>query len=147
VDREERPDLDSIYMQALQLLTGQGGWPLNLFLTPDELIPFYGGTYFPVEPNYGRPGFLQILMTLRQFYHRDPEKLGSVTHQVKQALQQGTAMDGTDELSPELLQGGLATCARILMPIGHGTCFPMIPYASAALRGDRLGVSVELSRA
>ena len=47
VDREERPDLDSIYMQALQMMTGQGGWPLNVFLTPDALIPFYGGTYFP----------------------------------------------------------------------------------------------------
>jgi uncharacterized protein YyaL (SSP411 family) len=47
VDREERPDIDSIYMQALQMMTGQGGWPLNIFLTPDDRVPFYGGTYFP----------------------------------------------------------------------------------------------------
>jgi uncharacterized protein YyaL (SSP411 family) len=46
VDREERPDVDSIYMQALQMMTGQGGWPLNVFLTPDDQVPFYGGTYF-----------------------------------------------------------------------------------------------------
>jgi uncharacterized protein len=58
VDREERPDLDSIYMQALQLLTGQGGWPLNVWLSPDDLVPFYGGTYFPQQPKYNRPGFV-----------------------------------------------------------------------------------------
>src|SRR5690606_26959747 len=54
VDREERPDLDHIYMEALQTLSGQGGWPLNMFLTPNQQ-PFYGGTYFPPRPMYGRP--------------------------------------------------------------------------------------------
>ncbi|MFN6065864.1 MAG: DUF255 domain-containing protein, partial [Pseudanabaena sp.] len=53
VDREERPDLDSIYMQAVQIMGESGGWPLNLFLVPDDLVPFYGGTYFPIEPRYG----------------------------------------------------------------------------------------------
>ncbi|HWD20909.1 MAG TPA: thioredoxin domain-containing protein [Verrucomicrobiae bacterium] len=60
VDREERPDVDKIYMTAVQSLTGQGGWPLNCFLTP-ELKPFYGGTYFPPENKYGRASFLQVL--------------------------------------------------------------------------------------
>lgn len=60
VDREERPDLDSIYMDAVHALTGQGGWPLNVFLTPNGL-PFYGGTYFPPEPRYGMPSFRQLL--------------------------------------------------------------------------------------
>ena len=60
VDREERPDVDQIYMNAVMALTGQGGWPLNLFLTPD-LKPFYGGTYFPPDARYGRPGFPTIL--------------------------------------------------------------------------------------
>lgn len=55
VDREERPDLDSIYMQVLQMLTGHGGWPLNLFLAPTDLIPFYGGTYFPIAPATDAP--------------------------------------------------------------------------------------------
>src|ERR671933_127081 len=55
VDREERPDLDQIYMAAVQLMTGQGGWPMSVFLTPD-LKPFYGGTYFPPDDRYGRPG-------------------------------------------------------------------------------------------
>ena len=60
VDREERPDLDAIYMAAVQKLTGSGGWPMSVWLTP-ELKPFYGGTYFPAEAKYGRPGFLEIL--------------------------------------------------------------------------------------
>jgi hypothetical protein len=142
VDREERPDIDSIYMQALQMLTGQGGWPLNVFLTPDELVPFYGGTYFPVEPNYGRPGFLQVLQALRRFYDQDKDKLGNVTGQVKEGLLQGAQIAGTDTLSQEMLHTGLGACARILIPSGHGTCFPMIPYASAALQGSRLGVQI-----
>jgi uncharacterized protein YyaL (SSP411 family) len=142
VDREERPDIDSIYMQALQMLTGQGGWPLNIFLTPEELVPFYGGTYFPVEPNYGRPGFLQVLQVLRRFYDQDKDKLGNVTSQVKEGLLQGAQIGGTDTLSEELLHQGLAACARILIPSGRGTCFPMIPYAGAALQASRLGVQI-----
>ena len=58
VDREERPDVDKIYMTFVQATSGQGGWPLNVFLTP-ELKPFFGGTYFPPDSRYGRPGFLQ----------------------------------------------------------------------------------------
>ena len=61
VDREERPDLDEIYMKAVQALTGQGGWPMTVFLTP-ELEPFYGGTYFPPFSAYGRPGFADVVM-------------------------------------------------------------------------------------
>ena len=62
LDREERPDLDEIYMAATQILTGQGGWPNSVFLTP-ELKPFYAGTYFPPEDRYGRPGFATVLRT------------------------------------------------------------------------------------
>ena len=60
VDREERPDVDSIYMRAVQAMTGQGGWPLTAFLTP-EGVPYYGGTYFPPEPRHGMPSFRQVL--------------------------------------------------------------------------------------
>src|SRR6267378_2409535 len=60
VDREERPDVDKIYMTFVQATTGQGGWPLNVFLTPD-LKPFFGGTYFPPDNKYGRASFLQVL--------------------------------------------------------------------------------------
>src|SRR6185437_11223893 len=67
VDREERPDLDQIYQGVAQALTGGGGWPLTVFLTP-ELRPFYGGTYFPPEDRYGRPGFARVLAALSQAY-------------------------------------------------------------------------------
>ena len=63
VDREERPDLDHIYMEAVQILTGRGGWPLNVFLTPD-LKPFYGGTYFPPIPVQNRPSWTNVLIHL-----------------------------------------------------------------------------------
>lgn len=67
VDREERPDIDSLYMNFVQITTGSGGWPLTVFLTP-ELIPFFGGTYFPPEEKYGRPGFVQILNAISDIY-------------------------------------------------------------------------------
>ena len=67
VDREERPDVDSIYMSFVQMTTGSGGWPLTVFLTPD-LVPFYGGTYFPPEDRYGRPGFARILQGVRDAF-------------------------------------------------------------------------------
>lgn len=77
VDREERPDVDKIYMTALQAMGEGGGWPLNVFLTP-ELKPFYGGTYFPPEPKYGRPSFLQLLEHINKLWQtRGTEVLGS----------------------------------------------------------------------
>jgi len=70
VDREERPDLDQIYMNAVQLMTGRGGWPMSVWLTPD-LKPFYGGTYFPKESRYGRPSFKQVLTALGEAWTSD----------------------------------------------------------------------------
>jgi uncharacterized protein len=67
VDREERPDLDQIYMTSVQALTGQGGWPMSVFLTPD-LKPFTGGTYFPPDDRYGRPGFKRVLLTVAEWW-------------------------------------------------------------------------------
>ena len=74
VDREERPDLDAIYQHALALLGEQGGWPLTMFLTPDG-EPFWGGTYFPPEPRYGRPGFPQVLEAIDRVWREDPKRL------------------------------------------------------------------------
>src|SRR6185436_18612284 len=69
VDREERPDLDKIYQLAHQALTGRGGgWPLTVFLTPDDLMPFYAGTYFPPEPRHGMPPFTYVLQQVRAFW-------------------------------------------------------------------------------
>jgi uncharacterized protein YyaL (SSP411 family) len=70
VDREERPDIDAIYMNALHLLGEQGGWPLTMFLTPKG-EPFWGGTYFPAEPRYGRPGFVEVLNKVSEAYHQN----------------------------------------------------------------------------
>jgi uncharacterized protein len=137
VDREERPDLDSIYMQALQLLTGQGGWPLNVFLSPEDLVPFYGGTYFPQQPKFNRPGFVQVLQALRRFYDVEHEKLATVKDEVLQRLQQLAGEAGRSELNQALLRRGLEYSAGVLAARGMGPNFPMIPYAAAALREAR----------
>ncbi len=140
VDREERPDLDSIYMQALQMMAGQGGWPLNIFLTPDDLVPFYGGTYFPVEPRYGRPGFLQVLQAVRRFYDVEQEKLQALKQQILGNLQQSTILplSKLDSLTDELLYKGIETNTAVISPNDFGSpSFPMIPYAQLALQGSR----------
>jgi len=141
VDREERPDVDSIYMQALQMMTGQGGWPLNIVLTPEDRIPFYGGTYFPVEPRYGRPGFLQVLQALRLFYDQEREKLASRKQAIAEALHQAATIPATGELGDDLLQKGLSTSVSILRARDMGPSFPMIPYAETALRATRFAES------
>src|SRR5947199_10105145 len=70
VDREERPDLDQVYMSAVQAMTGSGGWPMSVFLTP-EGRPFYGGTYFPDEPRHGMPSFRQVLEGVSRAWRED----------------------------------------------------------------------------
>ncbi|MEG4043926.1 thioredoxin domain-containing protein [Microcoleus sp. Pol17_C1] len=138
VDREERPDIDSIYMQTLQMMTGQGGWPLNVFLTPDERVPFYGGTYFPVEPRYGRPGFLEVLQAISRFYDTEKGKVEAFKAEILGNLQQSAALSGvTAELNRELFQKGLELNTGIVAGHNPSPSFPMIPYAELALRGTR----------
>ncbi|HTN71021.1 MAG TPA: thioredoxin domain-containing protein, partial [Methylomirabilota bacterium] len=86
VDREERPDLDEIYMNAVQMLTGRGGWPMTVFLTPDRK-PFYGGTYFPPEDRHGMPGFPKVLMGVAQAYRERPQDVEKSVGQILSALQ------------------------------------------------------------
>src|SRR5689334_1567471 len=74
VDREERPDIDHIYMSALHLLGEHGGWPLTMFLTPAG-EPFWGGTYFPKEPKFGRPGFPSVLREVARVFHAEPDRI------------------------------------------------------------------------
>ena len=137
VDREERPDVDSIYMQALQMMTGQGGWPLNVFLTPDDQVPFYGGTYFPVEPRYGRPGFLQVLQAVRRFYDVDKTKLESFKAEILDNLQQAAVLSTSQALSDDLLEQGVEANTGVVSSGSYGPSFPMMPYADLALRGTR----------
>ncbi len=133
VDREERPDLDSIYMQAVQIMGESGGWPLNLFLTPNDLVPFYGGTYFPVEPRYGRPGFLKVLQSIHQIYQGNQRELQDYKQQIVDNLNL-MAQIAPATVEPQTLMVGIAKCAQILINRGTGTCFPMIPYADLVLR-------------
>ena len=85
VDREERPDVDSIYMQAVQMMTGHGGWPMSMFLTP-EGAPFYGGTYFPPEDRYGVPGFKRILEHVAHAFHHRKDDVARASDELRAIL-------------------------------------------------------------
>jgi uncharacterized protein YyaL (SSP411 family) len=99
VDREERPDLDQIYQQALALLGEHGGWPLTMFLTPDG-EPFWGGTYFPPDARYGRPGFPQVLETVSRIWRNERDKVSGNTTALKSALARLASPEGGPALSP-----------------------------------------------
>lgn len=86
VDREERPDIDNVYMAACQAMTGSGGWPLTLFLTPEKQ-PFYGGTYFPKTAQYGMPGFGELLLAIKKAWAHDREDLLRSARSLTEALQ------------------------------------------------------------
>src|SRR5699024_5666600 len=86
VDREERPDIDSVYMKVCQMMTGHGGWPLTIFMTPDQ-IPFYAGTYFPKDSKYGMPGLMEAMKQLYHKYETDPDHIDEVTESVTNALE------------------------------------------------------------
>lgn len=102
VDREERPDLDEIYQTAAQLLGAQGGWPLTVFLTPDQR-PFYAGTYFPPDDRYGRPGFVRVMQILIRAYREEPERVEKAAGKVTRALRQvdDRTVDGRAPIAPE----------------------------------------------
>src|SRR5205807_1994111 len=81
VDREERPDVDAVYMEAVQAATGQGGWPMTVFLTPDA-EPFYFGTYFPPAPRHGMPSFGQVLEGVRSAWADRRDEVGEVAGRI-----------------------------------------------------------------
>uniref|UniRef100_UPI0028B1505C thioredoxin domain-containing protein n=1 Tax=Exiguobacterium sp. TaxID=44751 RepID=UPI0028B1505C len=85
VDREERPDIDHLYMTAAQVMNGQGGWPLSVFMTADQQ-PFYIGTYFPKTPQFNRPSFRQVTLQLSEQFRRSPEKIAQVGQNISQTL-------------------------------------------------------------
>jgi hypothetical protein len=111
VDREERPDVDRIYMTFVQAMTGSGGWPLNVFLTPD-LKPFYGGTYWPPEGRFGRPGLLQVLQQVHTAWTERREQLAASAAEMHQRMQ---ALMARDAVSLLVLTGEvLASAGRAL---------------------------------
>ena len=103
VDREERPDLDQIYMSAVQMMTGQGGWPMTMFLTPAG-VPFYGGTYFPPADRYNMPGFPRVLVSVAEAYRSQPEQVaGTATAMLGELRRVGLAEPSRELLTSELL--------------------------------------------
>jgi uncharacterized protein YyaL (SSP411 family) len=103
VDREERPDVDAIYMQAVQALTGHGGWPMTVFLTP-EGVPFYGGTYFPPEDRHGLPSFRRVLLSMAEVYREQRGRVQEAGRDLLEHLRQGERVPGgADLLTTELL--------------------------------------------
>jgi hypothetical protein len=112
VDREERPDIDQIYMTAVQILTQQGGWPMSVFLTP-ELKPFYGGTYFPPDDRYGRPGFKRVLLALVDMWRTRRDELLTQSEQITEHLRQASAgTSGDAEPAATLLQTAVRQLGR-----------------------------------
>src|SRR4026209_2770331 len=103
VDREERPDLDAIYMSAVQAMTGSGGWPMSVFLTP-EGRPFYGGTYYPDEPRHGMPSFRQVLEGVDRAWREQRAEVEAAGGRLVQGLVEQSRLEaGVDDPSPDLL--------------------------------------------
>src|SRR3954471_18693669 len=103
VDREERPDLDQIYMNAVQMMTGSGGWPMTVFLTP-EGVPFYGGTYFPPVDRYNMPGFPRVLLGVAEAYRTRPDEVAETAVSMLGELRRISATSESNEmLTPAIL--------------------------------------------
>ena len=105
VDREHRPDVDGIYMNAVQMMTGSGGWPLSVFLTP-EGKPFFGGTYFPPKDIYGRPGFERVLLSIADAWKNRRQELVESSNKISEVLSSLTGPTEKETLSPDMLQAG-----------------------------------------
>ncbi|HEY8260646.1 MAG TPA: DUF255 domain-containing protein, partial [Methylosinus sp.] len=103
VDREERPDIDHLYQQALQMLGRRGGWPLTMFLTPDG-EPFWGGTYFPPEPRYGMPGFADILKAVAELWRDKPAVVTRNVAAIANGLDRIAETAPAEPISPALIE-------------------------------------------
>jgi uncharacterized protein YyaL (SSP411 family) len=142
VDREERPDVDALYMEAVQGMTGQGGWPLNVFLTPEQL-PFYGGTYFPPEPRHGMPAWTQVLQAIAEAWDERSDEIRAGGEQLRERLSGGALLEPS---SQPIDEPALSTAVERLRDSfdrqdgGFGAA-PKFPHASALeflmLRGER----------
>ena len=162
VDREERPDLDRIYQSAHQLLTGRpGGWPLTVFLTPEQ-VPYFAGTYFPREPRHGLPGFKDLLVHIASYWHQHPQQVAAQSQALLSALQRAEEPEsptgGEPPLQPPLLAAAREALASVYDPHhgGFGRA-PKFPHPSTlellldcwgrgSLRGDRDPAGLEMVR-
>ncbi len=130
VDREERPDIDAIYMGALHRLGQQGGWPLTMFLDSDAR-PFWGGTYFPKQSAWGRPAFVEVLERIADVYRREPDKVASNADALMAALAERPSAEGTITITDALLKDITQRMVRAVDP-DHGgiTGAPKFPQWS-----------------
>jgi uncharacterized protein len=138
VDREERPDLDEIYMNAVQMLTGRGGWPMTVFLTP-EGKPFYGGTYFPPEDRYGVPGFPKILQGVANAYREKPQDVERSVEQILAALQRmSLSTESQQPFSSDIIGQSAEQLAQAYDPdhggLGKAPKFPNVGVYELFLR-------------
>ena len=154
VDREERPDIDAIYQTALALLGERGGWPLTMFLTPNAK-PFWGGTYFPPEARFGRPGFPEVLKKVDEVWRSKSDMVAKNVTVMSEALQKSSEPAAGDLISPDLstrLAENLSKEFDALHGgIGEAPKFPHVPTLELVLRGHiktgatKLGEAVRFS--
>jgi uncharacterized protein len=142
LDREERPDLDSIYMEACQAMTGHGGWPLNAFLTPEQ-VPFYAGTYFPPQPRQGMPSWRQVLGAVAQAWDEKRDEIRAGGAQIAERLRGGALLEPSAEpMDERTLADAVARLREAYDPVNGGFGgAPKFPPASALefllRRGER----------
>jgi uncharacterized protein len=152
VDREERPDVDSIYMQAVQAMTGRGGWPMTMFLTP-RAVPYFGGTYFPPQDRHGMRGFPHVLRAAAQAYHTQKDEVGRVGEQLRQALTPPRLRAGDGEPSATLVEQAVSALVE-MTDRRHGGFggAPKFPHSAAldlmlrqhAITGDAAALDAAL---
>src|SRR3954447_6597361 len=132
VDRDERPDIDGRYQAAVSAISGQGGWPLTAFLTPDG-EPFYGGTYFPPVEHYGRPSFRRVLASIAEAYKSKRDEVTESAQQVMSAISQAEAFAGrAADFSPDVVDKIIDSAAK-MFDVQHGGFggSPKFPHSSA----------------
>jgi uncharacterized protein YyaL (SSP411 family) len=137
VDREERPDLDEMYMKAVMTLTGQGGWPLSVFLTPD-LKPFYGGTYFPPVSRHGLPSFSELLQSISRLWKENKKEIEENAKQIISLVKESYSVKSKGTLLPSLLDNGYATLVSAFDSehggFGSAPKFPLSNYLHFLMR-------------
>jgi len=143
IDREERPDLDIVYQTALALMGEQGGWPLTMFLTPDG-APFYGGTYFPPAPAYGRPAFRDLLESIARIYREEPDKVAHNADALRKGISDMAATGAEGEIGPAFLEQAARGLFRIVDRkyggIGKAPKFPQTAIFELLWRAHRRGL-------
>src|SRR4051794_16885082 len=140
VDREERPDVDAVYMEAVQAMTGQGGWPMTVFLPPDGK-PFFGGTYFPPRSTHGRPGFVDLLRAVDEAWHDKRSELQEQAEQLSGSVRARsviTVPEGETDLAPSLISEAERALAALYDSehggFGRAPKFPQPTYLELGFR-------------